>query len=59
MEIGLDIYLPQREEPERMYARVAELTEKNGSYGQLARISYITPEGASIIESLTEKDISD
>jgi class 3 adenylate cyclase len=59
MEIGLDIPIPQREGPERMYARVVEATEKDGSYAHLVRISYLSPEAADIIESLTEKGIFD
>ncbi len=42
-EIRLDIPVPGQAEPERIYAKVVEVTDKSNSYDHLVRISYLTP----------------
>ena len=49
-EIRLDIPVPGQAEPERIYAKVAEVTDKNNSYDHFVRISYLTPALTKVID---------
>lgn len=49
-EIRLDIPVPGQAEPERIYAKVAEVTDKGDSFDHLVRISYLTPTLTTVID---------